>query len=103
MRYVFIVLVCLLTCLGAYFLIRMVTDDTFFRVFIVLMAAIIYGIHYTMIYDYEAIIREEQDDAIIQTEDRIPVIGGKKVDWNEYRDIPDFPKNGRIKFNRDKL
>lgn len=44
----------------------------------------------------------EQDFHI--NEARLPVIGGKRIDWNEYREIPsDITKDGRIKFDRNKL
>lgn len=37
-------------------------------------------------------------------EERIPVIGGKKINWEEFREIPpDIDSNGRIKFNRNNL
>jgi len=47
-------------------------------------------------------IEKEQDFHI--NEDRIPVIGGKKINWDEYREIPpDIDINGRMKFNRNNL
>lgn len=37
-------------------------------------------------------------------EERIPVIGGKRISWEEFREIPpDIDSNGRIKFNRNNL
>lgn len=47
-------------------------------------------------------IHTEEDFHI--NEDRIPVIGGKKINWDEYREIPpDLTIEGRIKFNRNNL
>ena len=46
---------------------------------------------------------EKEEDFYID-EQHIPVIGGKKIDWNEYRQIPpDINADGRIKFDRNKL
>ena len=46
---------------------------------------------------------EKQEDFHIN-EERIPVIGGKKINWDEYREIPpDIDSDGRIKFNRNNL
>jgi hypothetical protein len=47
-------------------------------------------------------IEKEEDFHI--NEDHIPVIGGKKISWEEYREIPpDIDSDGRIKFNRNNL
>lgn len=46
---------------------------------------------------------EKQEDFYISDE-HIPVIGGKKINWEEYREIPpDIDSDGRIKFNRNNL
>jgi len=46
----------------------------------------------------------EKEEDFHLNEDRIPVIGGKKISWEEYREIPpDIDSNGRVKFDRNKL
>jgi hypothetical protein len=45
---------------------------------------------------------KEQDFHI--NEERIPVIGGKRINWEEYREIPpDIDMQARLKFDRNKL
>lgn len=48
-------------------------------------------------------IHKEEDFHI--NEDKIPVIGGKKINWNEYREIPQDISldNNRVKFNRNNI
>lgn len=36
-------------------------------------------------------------------EERIPVIGAKPIDWNEYRDIPKLDINSPVIFDRNKI
>ena len=56
-------------------------------------------IHSTLSYH-----NTEKEEDFHLNEDHIPVIGGKKISWEEYREIPpDIDSNGRIKFNRNNL
>ena len=57
-------------------------------------------IHSTLSYHTQN--RREEDFHI--NEERIPVIGGKRISWEEFKEIPpDIDSNGRIKFNRNNL
>lgn len=47
-------------------------------------------------------MHKEEDFHI--NDEHIPVIGGKRINWDEYREIPpDLTIEGRIKFNRNNL
>jgi hypothetical protein len=67
---------------------------------LVILMFILLCLHHTL--SYHAQHNREEDFHI--NEDRIPVIGGKKISWEEYREIPpDIDSDGRIKFNRNNL
>ena len=56
-------------------------------------------VHYTLSYHN---VEREEDFHI--NDEHIPVIGGKKINWEEYREIPpDLNPSGRLKFDRNKL
>jgi len=66
---------------------------------LVILMFVLLCMHISLSYYYK---EREQDFHI--NEERIPVIGGKRIDWEEYREIPpDIDINGRIKFNRNNL
>jgi hypothetical protein len=57
-------------------------------------------IHSTLSYHTQ---HNREEDFHVNDE-RIPVIGGKRINWEEYKEIPpDIDINGRIKFNRNNL
>jgi hypothetical protein len=56
-------------------------------------------LHYSLSYN-----NKEREENFHINDERIPVIGGKRINWNEYRGVPpDIDINGRIKFNRNNL
>lgn len=56
-------------------------------------------IHSTLSY-----YNKDREEDFHINEERIPVIGGKRISWEEFREIPpDIDSNGRIKFNRNNL
>lgn len=46
---------------------------------------------------------EQEYQRNIMHEERIPVIGTKPIDWDEYRDIPKFDINAPLTFDRNKI
>lgn len=46
---------------------------------------------------------EQEYQRNIMHEDRIPVIGTKEIDWDEYRDIPKLDINAPLTFDRNKI
>lgn len=53
---------------------------------------------------FVAMDRLEQDkQRSFLEEPRIPVIGGRPIDWDEYRDIPPYNPNEVITFDRNKI
>ena len=67
---------------------------------LVILMLILLCLHITLSYHVKP--DREKDFHIDET--RLPVIGGKRIDWNEYREIPsDITKDGRIKFDRNNL
>jgi hypothetical protein len=57
-------------------------------------------LHSTLSYH----IKDNREEDFHINEERIPVIGGKRINWDEYREIPpDINNDGRIKFDRNNL
>jgi hypothetical protein len=66
---------------------------------LVILMFILLCLHTTLSYNN---IGRDEDFHV--NEDHIPVIGGKRISWEEYREIPnDIDMNGRVKFNRNNL
>lgn len=64
-----------------------------------LLMFLILCVHYTLSYH-----KQEREEDFHINEEHIPVIGGKKINWEEYREIPpDITPTGRMKFDRNKL
>jgi hypothetical protein len=73
---------------------------TFGGYVLVLLMFILLCLHYTLSYH----IQHNKEENFYINEERLPVIGGKRIDWNEYRQIPpDITTDGRVKFDRNKL
>ena len=67
---------------------------------LVILMLILLCLHYTLSYH----TKHDREEDFHINEEHIPVIGGKRIDWNEYREIPsDITIDGRIKFDRNKL
>lgn len=57
-------------------------------------------LHYTLSYHTQT----DREEDFRPSEEHIPVIGGKRINWEEYREIPpDITPSGRIKFDRNNL
>jgi hypothetical protein len=66
---------------------------------LVILMFILLCLHSTLSYS-----NVEKEEEFHIDEQRIPVIGGKRIDWNEYRQIPpDINTDGRVKFDRNNL
>jgi hypothetical protein len=66
---------------------------------LVILMFILLCLHTTLSYN-----NIEKDEEFHINENRIPVIGGKRISWEEYREIPkDIDMDGRVKFNRNNL
>ena len=67
---------------------------------LVVLMLVLLCLHYTLSYHIKP--NREQDFHI--NEARLPVIGGKRIDWDAYKELPpDLTVDGRIKFDRNKL
>ena len=65
-----------------------------------ILMLILLCLHSTLSYHEQ----HNREETFHINEERLPVIGGKKINWDEYREIPpDIDNNGRIKFDRNKL
>lgn len=66
------------------------------------IGAILYGI-YTGLWYKDLSNMEQEYQKSIMHEDRIPVIGARPIDWDEYRDIPKLDINSPLTFDRNKI
>ena len=87
---------------GAYFLTSILTDNL---ILLVLSTAgsILLFVVYNMLWIHEIDYVEQDLISNRLEEDRIPVIGGKKINWEEYRDIPSINRDTPIVFDRNKI
>ena len=66
------------------------------------IGSLLYSI-YTGLWYKELSNMEQNYQRNIMHEERIPVIGAKLIDWDEYRDIPALDINKPLTFDRNKI
>lgn len=88
---------------GAYFIANTYYSNNLILIVLSTAGGILIFVVYNMLWinEMDSIEQDLLNNRL--REDRIPVIGGKRINWDEYRNIPSIDKNTPITFDRNKL
>ena len=71
-------------------------------IYSIVISCVVIGSYIGLWYKELAMMEQNYQKSIMH-EDRIPVIGARPIDWDEYRDIPKLDINSPLTFDRNKI